>query len=643
MSLNQQLFDSLLEPVFVLNKETRIIYCNEPAALLTGQSTRKLMRIQPRLTEVLIFNEPIESLEKINQVTDPTPYKEVSFPKFDGEIGKVQVTLQALVPGESWIVFVRDVTLEERLQKKYRAELDAKEGVNEELRKAQGELENYSRNLEKMVEERTTQIRELNQKLMVLLDSLNQGFLIFNSEGLIWKVTSKACESILETDPKGMKIWEVLKLPEEKQEGFRKWLITLFGELLPFDDMAALGPKNFSHSQGRHVKLDYFPIRNERNEISGVVLVSTDITDLIRAQQEAEKEKANSQFILKMFKQKKYFLRFFEEASRHMNELKLALREASSFWDLEAIFRILHTLKGGASSFSAKPIADQSHRLEDLITQLRDDPQDFQRDTWDHEYAQLITSFDDMTKEVHELLGAKSSETSLDSIEISRAKLSQIIDLLAAWSKTREFANNLESQYLLESALDTFQSYHYITNKTAEQLNKKVKPLIIETHQIHWFPKPYSAFLGSLVHVFRNAVDHGLESPEVRISSGKNAEGEIRVVLSYSDNHYELLIEDDGSGINLFKLKQKLIEKGASVEGLDPFFLQQKIFDRYLSTKDQVSELSGLGVGLDAVKAEVEKLGGTAVVKSNEGKGTQFHFRWPSHQKMQQSTIQKVA
>ncbi|MFN8847241.1 MAG: ATP-binding protein, partial [Bdellovibrionales bacterium] len=504
------------------------------------------------------------------------------------------------------------------------------EDVIEELRKAQAELENYSRNLEKMVEERTAQIHELNQKLKALLDSLNQGFLIFDEEGTIWEVTSKACESVLEIDPKGKKIWDVLKLSENKQEGFRKWLITLFGELLPFDDMAALGPRKFDHSQGRHVKLDYYPIRNEKNEISGVVLVSTDITELIIAQQEAEKEKSNSQFILKMFKQKKYFIRFLEEAKRHMNELKSALREAPSFWNLEEVFRILHTLKGGASSFSVKAVSEQAHRLEDLISQLRGNPKDFFRDNWDHEYAKLVTAFDEMSKEVQELLGNKNTESSLDSVEISRNQLTQIIDLLGSWSKTREFSKKLESQYLLESALETFQSFEHVTTKTADHLSKRLKPLVIETHQIHWFPKPYSAFFGSLVHVFRNAVDHGLESPEERIAKGKSADGEIRIVLSFSDNHYELVIEDDGCGINLFKLKKKLIEKGISVENLDPFLLQQKIFDPHLSTRDQISELSGRGVGLDAVKAEVERLGGTALVKSYDGKGTQFYFRWPA-------------
>lgn len=630
MSIDQQIFDSLLEPIFVLNEQTQILYCNEPAALLTGLTTRKIMRSQPKITDIFQFSEPIEGLQNLLIVKDPTPYKEVSFPTPSGEVGKVQVTVQPFTQQGQWVMFLRDVTLEERLQKKYRAELDAKEGVIEELKKAQVALENYSKNLEKMVEERTAQIRELNQKLKALLDSLNQGFLIFDSEGDVWEVTSKACEKTLEIDPKGKKIWDVLKLPEVKKEGFRKWMITLFGELLPFEDMAALGPKEFQHSQGRNIKLEYYPIRNDKNEISGVVLVSTDITDLIYAQNEAEREKANSQFILKMFKQKRFFLRFFEETLEHMKDLSHAVKSPPHLWDIDNLFRILHTLKGGASSFSVKTLADQSHKLEDLILKLKNEPADFQVDSWDQEFDKLNSSFNDFKTEVESLLGIRSGLQQEESIEISRKKLQEVIQLLSMWSRTQDLAQQLEEQYLLENAIESFAPYSFIVARTAGQIEKKVRPLQIETSNIKWSPRPYQAFLNSLVHVFRNAVDHGLELPEVRKSQGKPEEGEIRVQLELKSNVYELCIQDDGGGINPFLIKNKLEEKGLSTTGLSNEELIQKIFDPQFSTKDTVTDLSGRGVGLDAVKTEIERIGGHVFVSTENGKGTQFLFRWPA-------------
>src|SRR5690606_18400330 len=117
-------------------------------------------------------------------ICDATPYKELTFKTSQGGEGKVQITLQPIFDSmgdKNWIVFVRDVTLEERLQKKYRAELEQKEDVIRALEDAKAKLEDYSKNLEEMVKVRTQELSRLNQTMSALLDSLGQGFFIFNS------------------------------------------------------------------------------------------------------------------------------------------------------------------------------------------------------------------------------------------------------------------------------------------------------------------------------------------------------------------------------------------------------------------------------------------------------------------------------
>ena len=629
MILENHLFDSLLEPVFIVNENLQILYCNETAAVISQLSQRKLMRSQMKITDVFKLSEPIEGFEKLAQVTDPTPYKEVHFQTTEGGEGKAQITVQRLGQDSQWIVFIRDVTLEERLQKKYRAELDAKEDVIEKLKKAQVELENYSKNLEKMVEDRTSEIRELNQKLKALLDSLNQGFLIFDSSGSCWEVTSKACQKVLETDPAGQKIWDVLKLPEAKHDGFRKWMITLFGELLPFEDMAALGPKEFPHSQGNRINLEYYPIRNSKNEISGVVLVSTDITELVQAQMIAEKEKANSQFILKVIKQKKSFLGFYEEIQRQSEELMQAVQAAPAFWNHELIFRLLHTIKGGASTYSIKPITDTAHRMENQILQLQNEPDEFSREAWNSDLSLLNLEFQNLKSDVEVLLGSHHHQQSLDQIELPRETLSQVLSLLESWSKTREFSLELQAQYLTESVQETFSSYQFVLQSTADQLGKKVEELKFLNPDMRWTPKPYSAFLSTLVHVFRNAVDHGLESPQERLTLGKPEKGCIQMELKKSAKGFALTIQDDGKGINPFIIKQKMIEKGLPVEGLTESEILSSIFHPQFSTRNEVTEISGRGVGLDAVKNEIDKIGGTVQVSSVPGEGTTFCFCFP--------------
>lgn len=624
MSMNYALFDPLLEPIFILNQECKVIYCNETAAVLISSTVRKIMRSQPLLNDLFQFSEKIEALDDLTLINDPTPYKEVNFTTTEGLTGKIQITVQKLPEVANWITFIRDVTLEERLQIKYRAELDAKEGVIEELKKAQGELENYSRNLEKMVEERTAEIRGLNLKLKALLDSLDQGFLIFDENGMCWEIASKACETVLECSPAGKQIWEVLKLPEAEVRGFTRWLTTLYSELLPFEDLAPLGPTTIAHSKGNRVKLDYYPIRSATNKIEAVVLVATDITSLVKAQEDAEREKANAGFILKMFKQKRSFLSFFEEAQKLVSELNRATLSPPIGWDRDALFRTLHTIKGGAASFSVREVAHHAHELESMIQNW----DSFTESKWDDRLQLFQQAFDQLTKEVFDLLG-KSPLKQVPMVEMPKPELTQILNLMEAWSKTRDWAGQMKKRYLTEPLQQSFESYEFIIQQTADQLRKKVAPLKFANPEFRWNFEPYQSFTSTLVHVFRNAIDHGLESPEERIAAGKSEAGEITVYANESEFEVELRIADNGRGINADTIKAKRLEKGLPVDGLTAQQILMTVFEPQFSTRSEVTEISGRGVGLDAVKFEVEKLGGTVGIESTVGVGTTFIFKLP--------------
>jgi len=223
--MDAKIFDTLLEPVFVVNAEKKVLYCNEPAALLCDISVRKIMRSQPVFDELFKFQATVENLGSLEHVSDATPYQEIAFSQDSGKTGKVQITFQPFSEmngAKTWIVFFRDVTLEETLQKKYRAELEQKEDVILDLQKAQAELEQYSKNLEKMVDERTAEIKKLNSLMTALLDSLHQGFFVFDAKGLCLEVFSKACENTVQSRPAGKMIWDVLKLPEKQVPGFKK-------------------------------------------------------------------------------------------------------------------------------------------------------------------------------------------------------------------------------------------------------------------------------------------------------------------------------------------------------------------------------------------------------------------------------------
>ncbi|MEM1671484.1 MAG: chemotaxis protein CheA [Archaeoglobaceae archaeon] len=134
-----------------------------------------------------------------------------------------------------------------------------------------------------------------------------------------------------------------------------------------------------------------------------------------------------------------------------------------------------------------------------------------------------------------------------------------------------------------------------------------------------------------IMHLLRNAVDHGIESPEERILSGKSEVGKIKLSARREKNNVVIEIEDDGRGLDLDKIKRKAIEKGLISENssLSEEELKMLIFLPGFSTKDFPTEISGRGVGMDVVKTTIERLGGSLKIVSEKGKGMKIRINLP--------------
>ncbi|HET7189432.1 MAG TPA: response regulator, partial [Gemmatimonadaceae bacterium] len=131
-----------------------------------------------------------------------------------------------------------------------------------------------------------------------------------------------------------------------------------------------------------------------------------------------------------------------------------------------------------------------------------------------------------------------------------------------------------------------------------------------------------------LLHLVRNAVDHGLELPAERAAAGKPAEGTIGVAVTLRGDRLRVAITDDGRGLDLAALRRALEQRGRPVPA-DPAALQRAIFDDGLSTRERATTLSGRGVGLGIVRVSVERVGGTVEVTSAAGQGTTFILEVP--------------
>ncbi|EJS67180.1 chemotaxis protein CheA [Bacillus cereus] len=136
-----------------------------------------------------------------------------------------------------------------------------------------------------------------------------------------------------------------------------------------------------------------------------------------------------------------------------------------------------------------------------------------------------------------------------------------------------------------------------------------------------------------LVHLIRNAIDHGVETIEKRRDAGKNETGTIKLEAFHSGNHVVIQITDDGNGIYKEKVLEKAIKNGVVTEAEANKLTDREVFDLIFqpgfSTAEVVSDLSGRGVGLDVVKHTIHSLGGHLIIDSEEGKGSTFRIELP--------------
>ena len=136
-----------------------------------------------------------------------------------------------------------------------------------------------------------------------------------------------------------------------------------------------------------------------------------------------------------------------------------------------------------------------------------------------------------------------------------------------------------------------------------------------------------------LTHIIRNAIDHGIESPGDRLRAGKREIGLMRFAARQAGNQISLVVSDDGKGLDVDRIAAKAVSAGIyTKDEVDRMSLQQKqhlIFEPGLSTADKVSSVSGRGVGMDVVRANIEKVGGSIDLTSKAGEGTSFHIKLP--------------
>ncbi|MBF0475501.1 MAG: chemotaxis protein CheW, partial [Deltaproteobacteria bacterium] len=179
---------------------------------------------------------------------------------------------------------------------------------------------------------------------------------------------------------------------------------------------------------------------------------------------------------------------------------------------------------------------------------------------------------------------------------------------------------------------NVFGKFNRVVRDLARSLNKNVV-LFTEGHDVELDKSIIENLSDPLTHLVRNSVDHGVEVPEIRRSMGKDEEGRIYLKAYHEAGQVNIEISDDGAGIDPVRIKAKALEKGvitqAEAQGMGDHEAFSLIFRPGFSTAEKVTEVSGRGVGMDVVKTNLEKLGGTIDIQSVVNKGTTIRIKLP--------------
>ncbi len=470
-------------------------------------------------------------------------------------------------------------------------------------------------------------LERLNITTNAMMESLGQALLYFDAEGLCSPVFSKASLTLLEVNPSGRHIADVLRLDEAARADFVPLISLMFdtdSTALSFDDLIALAPKFYMHSQGLQIALSYRAMQAPSGALMGVLLVATDITQKMLAQEKLKQKEEQVLRTLRIAGNRPSFV----HALRSFQAVFTTMGNAESLSDIR---RDLHTIKGMANVFYLFDMAKMLHEIEDRLRGLPEK-------NWQPDFAGLCAEYRirlDLGLDYARWLGREiwgmEFESGDDIISVPTSQLARFAEELRGMTSSGKTPDEIEHAFFervgSQTVYDLLGFFETQLSYFAETAGRQIRIIHDKGDAVRLFPDFYRAFFDSLTHVARNIMDHAYEPAPLRTILGKPPELQVHIRTAYVDgdrSRFRLVISDDGQGISFDKVTKRLRQKNrqGALEGRSEHEIIQHIFDEDFSTREGTDMYSGRGIGMNVIKTEVERLGGTLRVDSEERVGT---------------------
>lgn len=504
--------------------------------------------------------------------------------------------------------------------------------ANIELTRSKQIIEEINRDLDRKAAEKTYAIRSL-------FDNAEQGFLSFKEDLKVEKEYSYKCCEIFGGEIYGESVPKLLSGEDPELE---KLISTLLHKVFGLKDA---GRRDVYFSllpteqviNGKLINISYKLIdrRSEESRLT-CMLILTDITEKHMLEEKLEQERTWMKMGVKVVTNHNDFV---DLVSDYKEFCDSRIREIMD-GDLDAgskyaeVFRAVHTFKGAFAQFEMKNTAGKLHDLETTIDHFIRVGYSIDSLKELLETSELWTWLDEDFDILRKILGDrylrldKLVVTEVSKLKEIEGKILSDVEGDAAESLAREL-RRLRHRPLKEM-LGYYPEY---CSRLGRRLGKAVADFEIQGDDIAVDPDIYSGLCKAMGHIFRNVVYHGIEPVEERIFHRKSESGNICCSVRSDEGKLQISVEDDGKGIDTDKVRRLAadkcilsIEEAAAASDEE---IIQVLFADGFTTAEEVTELSGRGVGLSAVKAEVDKLRGTIEIASEKGKGTSFIITVP--------------
>ncbi|MEG6586096.1 ATP-binding protein [Dendrosporobacter sp. 1207_IL3150] len=530
----------------------------------------------------------------------------------------------------------------ENSQKEIGQQKMALEKINEEQLIVQAQLEG-----------KTQELTEVVSKLRNLMDNTGQGFLSFGADLRVVGEYSAECVMIFNQEINGESIPKLLYPNDKKQQVFLEALFAkIFNETDDFlrENYLSLLPAEIILDE-LFISVAYRIINRSGSDRKEILLILTDITERREMERQIQDEKNVLAMVVQTVTHYQQFIKSTHEYKAFCEEELPSILEAdiTAAEKLSTIFRHIHTWKGTFGQLGLDRLATKLHNLENDLANIRSNGTS---EVCDEDlrncFCQCLSSsmYLWLNEELQILKGilGEGFFVKEDTVIVESSKLKQLEEkvkrLLSPCQASQLITDLRRLRY--KPFRELLKMYPDYVINIANNQGKDVHLFDITGSECLVEPEKYSNFAKVLTHVFRNAVAHGLETPDERFEANKDIKGRIECVIDETDDCIVVTISDDGRGIDAEHIRDIAVAKGVccqiEADKLSKEEAVGMIFADGFSSAASASDLAGRGVGLNAVHEEVEKLKGYIKVESDIGSGTTFTFVLPKlHQAVRYS------